>query len=233
MRKQIEEQQRRIREALLAELATKKTQIMVANEIRRKYIVKNGDTLESIAQAQLRDVNLSSLIYQVNKLTIKVSVENGKRIPQLKTGMVLYLPNITDIAIFRSSVNNARKSGSGIAAGVPSKTSLLDDARREALERLLGKLGENTDSSPRPRTYTVRLGDTLTAIATRHPALQDASLWKLVARLNNLSVDTDVNGMPLATLRRGSTLVLPTVQQIDDFKSEQTQQSRPAQMVAC
>ncbi len=219
LREQLHEQERRIREVLLAELATKKAQSMVANQIRRKYIIKTGDTLESIAISQLKDKHLALLIYQINKLSIRVELQAGKQLPRLKDGMSIYLPSGSDIAIFRSNLTNRSRCDVGISDGEVSKRPLssLSDVRREALERLLGNLQIAAGTSSRIH-YTARIGDTLQSIARRHPALQDSELWVLLAELNNLSTETDVYGTPFASAQRGASLILPTADEISKFR---------------
>jgi len=68
-----------------------------------------------------------------------------------------------------------------------------------------------------PIRYNVRLGDTLRSIAVRHPALRDVSLWRLLAEINNLPTDADEHGVPRAQLKRGTTLVLPSQEQIEAY----------------
>ncbi|MCT6647321.1 hypothetical protein N4G37_14750, partial [Enterococcus faecalis] len=64
-------------------------------EKRRRYIVREKDTLQSIATTQLRDVKLAPLIYEINKEIIQLRVENGKQVPDLKPKMIIWLPSTT------------------------------------------------------------------------------------------------------------------------------------------
>ena len=89
-----------------------------------------------------------------------------------------------------------------------------NEKRRAQVEKLLGPV----KSAPGAPTYVVRLGDTLRSIATKHPALNDVKLWKLLAEKNNLSTSCDAKGNPKAILQRGSKLLLPTVKEIADFR---------------
>src|SRR5262249_12150060 len=45
-----------------------------------------------------------------------------------------------------------------------------------------------------------------------------ASLWPLLAQVNNLSTDTDDDGAPLTVLKRGQSLFLPDRSQISQFR---------------
>src|SRR6185503_8198178 len=67
----------------------------------------------------------------------------------------------------------------------------------------------------------VRLGDTLQAIALRHPALQDISLWKLLAEMNGLDSGVDEHGKPIAQLKRGTSIIIPTEAEIREFRQRQ------------
>lgn len=91
-------------------------------EKRRRYIVREKDTLQSIATTQLRDVKLSPLIYEINKEVILLRVENGKQVPDLKPKMIIWLPSTTEIEEFRKGgVAGAR------ASGAPDKKMTADE----------------------------------------------------------------------------------------------------------
>ncbi|HEY9867799.1 MAG TPA: hypothetical protein V6D08_01210, partial [Candidatus Obscuribacterales bacterium] len=96
--------------------------------------------------------------------------------------------------------------------------------RRSNVEKLLGPVGSQKDESGRIK-YTVRLGDTLKSVAIKHPALQDVHLWKLLAEVNGLSTDTDVKGAPVAQLKRGSVIMIPPPQEIEEYREKHKLQS--------
>lgn len=205
---------------------------------RRRYIVREKDTLESIARAQLRDVRLASLIFQINRAVIPVKMQGTKQTYQLKPRMVIWLPSTLDIKNFRSKLASAPQpaaekkfataeeeladrfgenwSGEGqpeAGADLDADAVAATQQRRANIENLLGPIGNKKPEDGRQR-YVVRLGDTLKSVAIRHPALQDVSLWKLLAELNNLSTETDSKGTPVAKLGRGSQLVIPSPHEI-------------------
>jgi hypothetical protein len=94
-RKKREEQERLEREAI-------KLRIQKREEERRKrYLVKEKDTLESIAVKQLRDVRLATLIFDINKHLIPVKVVRGKPTRELKPRMIIFLPTNAEIDKFR------------------------------------------------------------------------------------------------------------------------------------
>lgn len=106
------------------------------------------------------------------------------------------------------------------AAGMLGAAVAKSQVRRANIEKILGPMAPKTPDSGRIR-YIVRLSDTLEGVAAKHPALKDASLWPLLARLNELSDEADDDDKPLATLRRGMVLNLPTPQEISQFRQTQ------------
>lgn len=65
------------------------------------------------------------------------------------------------------------------------------------------------------RTVKTRLGETLRSIALRH--LDDVRKWQLLALKNNLSIETDSKGAPLVVLSKGTVLVLPTEDEVENW----------------
>jgi hypothetical protein len=108
-RELMQERRRRDEQLLVAELGTKRRQPLFTDEPRKRYHVKNGDTLESIATKELKNRQLAYLIYQINKMWIGIKVKDGKRIPQLKVGMLLYLPSRSDTELYRSNMRHAKR----------------------------------------------------------------------------------------------------------------------------
>ena len=98
-------------------------------EKRRRYIVREKDTLQSIAAQQLRDVKLAPLIYEINKEVIQLRVENGKQVPDLKPKMIIWLPSTTEVEEFRKGgIAGARAAGQ-------------DDKKMTADEELVARFG--------------------------------------------------------------------------------------------
>ncbi|HEY9754393.1 MAG TPA: LysM peptidoglycan-binding domain-containing protein, partial [Oculatellaceae cyanobacterium] len=90
--------------------------------------------------------------------------------------------------------------------------------RRENVEKVLGPLGKQQTKAIE---YTVRLGDSLKSIATKHPALQDVALWELIASVNKITVPG--RDSSAVKLNRGSKLILPTPDEIAEFREEQAE----------
>ena len=220
-------------------------------EKRQKYVIKPGDTLESIAGKMLRDQRLAGLIFDINQAVIPVRLVNGKKVPELPPRLVIWLPTPTEVRDYRVRLVNrktpaaeqpkfasaedelAAKFGTGWDGNpeVASTSGSIEDmedaaraayqARRAHIESLLGPLSPKSVEPSAPK-YVVRLGDSLKSVAVKHPSLQDVALWKLVAELNRLSTKTDEKGSPLANLRRGQTLIMPTVEEIAAFRKRES-----------
>lgn len=125
----------------------------------------------------------------------------------------------------------------GVPSAVPTRPltptesiPALDSAsqkRKANIESLLGSLSSQVEKDGRIR-YNCRLGDTLRSVAMRHPALKDHALWRLLAQVNSLSVETDDKGNPVAALKRGTTLVLPTAAEINEFREHNKSDFSPS-----
>ncbi|MBI4534097.1 MAG: LysM peptidoglycan-binding domain-containing protein, partial [Candidatus Melainabacteria bacterium] len=254
-RRELEEQAKR--DALLALLAARKAKEQaekaLEEKIRReeqehlkrrraKYVVVEGDTLESIAQKMLQDQSLAPLIFEINRQVIPSRKVQDKLFVHLKPKQLVYLPLPEDIKKFRlrplksrtmefryvtlltptgeqSKTNDSlqEKLGSESKTSPTAEVPSATQTRRQNIESLLGSLSGIADESGRIK-YCVRLGDTLESIAIKHPALQDVGLWKLVAEINNLTTDVDSKGSPLVTVQRGQVLSLPSAEEIANYR---------------
>jgi hypothetical protein len=221
---------------------------------RIRYVVRERDTLESIASKQLKDGKLGALIFEINRKEISLKVEHGREVADLRARQVIWLPSGVDIREFRKrlysgsvpqSANDSKLtaedelaarfgsnwsgadsgadtvfSGSGSPVAPPEVSPeevAATQTRRTNIESLLGPLSKPIAADGRIR-YVVRLGDTLKSVSMKHPSLQDISLWQLVAELNEIPVDTDEKGIPQAKLSRGSTLLIPSLDDIQQFR---------------
>ncbi|HEY9682745.1 MAG TPA: LysM peptidoglycan-binding domain-containing protein [Oculatellaceae cyanobacterium] len=98
-------------------------------------------------------------------------------------------------------------------------TTIAAAKRRENVEKVLGPLGKQQQT--KAIEYTVRLGDSLKSIATKHPALQDVALWELIASVNKITVPG--RDSSAVKLNRGSKLILPTPDEIAEFREEKAE----------
>jgi LysM repeat protein len=210
---------------------------------RRKYLVKEGDTLDSIAQKAFGESKMSVLIAAVNS---EVIAQDTDPHAPLQLGLSIWLPSEIEVEDFVGNVNDqltdaadqkltaeeelTRRFGNGwdgskkpTAEAAEPQADLITAAaaalaastkRRENVERLLGPLSEKKIDYI---TYTVRLGDTLKSVATKHPALKDVALWELVASVNEITVPE--NNASAVKLARGSKLKLPTAAEIEEFRN--------------
>lgn len=127
--KKQEDEERRIAEAqrysaaLLAALKARQAQDIAARiraqkelsedqltqrKTRKTYIVRKGDSLESIAQKLLMDKRLAPLILELNKTRLTVRIEGGRRVVDLAPNTVLVLPNSIEAQKF-IAVQNSNK----------------------------------------------------------------------------------------------------------------------------
>ncbi|PWU02898.1 MAG: hypothetical protein C5B53_01090 [Candidatus Melainabacteria bacterium] len=179
---------------------------------RRRYIVKDKDTLSSIAAKQLKDRRLGELIFEINKHLIPVKVVRGRPVRQLKSRMVIFLPTQVEVDEYRTRLGSAF----GESAEMADEMS-----ESEADQELVSIVGVKSSAPKVERQeYTVRLGDTLKTIAMKHPALSDIGLWLLLAEVNGLATEVDERGQPLAKLMRGNRLAIPTAAEIERFSKE-------------
>jgi hypothetical protein len=166
---------------------------------RKRYTVLESDSLATIARRIFKDKRLAELIRLLNPDLF------GEDIPldqiQLTAGMELILPTPDEILQYRVEVLgelNPDLFGGG-------KLSAKFNVKYEKREN-------------RRPMHACRLWDNLQSIASKHPKLQDESLWKLVAVLNSLSTEQGADGMALAKLKRGQVLILPSEKDIRDYR---------------
>lgn len=195
------------------------------DERRRRYVVKDKDTLVSIAAKQLRDRRLADLIFEINRHIIPSKVVRGRTVRVLKARTVIYLPTSAEIDGFRGRFGSATTTEAEIAEE-------LDEEAAEILAQVTEGTGK-PDESARPSSeeqvppaiidrlrYTVRLGDTLKSVAMKHPALSDVTLWTLLAQVNGLSTEVDGKGQAITRLMRGNQLSIPTPDEIAQFRAK-------------
>jgi hypothetical protein len=126
-------------------------------EKRLKYIVKEGDTLESIASKMLRDKQLAGLIYDINKTIIPSKMEGGRTVPALKVGLVIWLPTAQDIKDYRVKLMTGALKGAPAPGGAAPAGAKFANAEEE----LSARFGSNWDAGtpggtpPAPQTAPV------------------------------------------------------------------------------
>jgi len=197
----------------------------------RTYVVKAGDTLESIASDVLFDFKLGLLIYIINKAILPAQVDWQQC--KLREGTVLFLPEEAEIRSFRlAMIEKEKQAGTLISRPIDDQLATANSGaatteiltkRRLNIERLLGPLNTPSQHSSlsHRQQVAVRLGDTLRSIALKNHCLQDVSLWKFLAQLNELSTGVDTKGAPIAILTRGMVLQLPTAEEIAEYRAQQ------------
>jgi hypothetical protein len=173
---------------------------------RRIYKVEKGETSEEIAVKLLNDKRLSGLIRLLNPDLLG---EDGEfDIVKLQPDTELILPNMEEVIQYKIHVLHDQ---------LPSY--LFESYIKNPDPKIAGEAKEFRSQ------YSCRLGDTLISVAKRHPALGDESLWKLVAKVNNLSRQQDHQGKPIVRLKRRQILQIPSVREIEVFIRKQSAKS--------
>ncbi len=85
-------------------------------EVRKKYVVREGDTLESIAENMLGDKRFKMLLEIVNRGYITYHWKGSVRIADLKVGQVIWLPTPNEVRIHSSLFFTAKNSKSHMSA---------------------------------------------------------------------------------------------------------------------
>ncbi|MBK9143898.1 MAG: LysM peptidoglycan-binding domain-containing protein [Candidatus Melainabacteria bacterium] len=124
----------------LRERKLKEAKLAQEDKKRRRYVVKKGDTLESIAEKELRDPRLAALIYDINKKIIPTRDENGKQVAYLPRGLIIWLPSPAESREFRSKLMTGR-------IGAPDATMGSGTAGKYTTpeEELAARFGERWD----------------------------------------------------------------------------------------
>lgn len=94
---------------------------------RRKYIVREGDTLESIAEKIIGDSRFSILLEMINRGGIRYKWEGSNRKPLLRDGQVLWLPTPNEVKAHRG-LFFTRKSKQALQTGRNEDASSVQPA---------------------------------------------------------------------------------------------------------
>jgi hypothetical protein len=78
-----------------------RTSKAISSGARPKYIVKQGDTVESIAQFQLGNAAFAELIVIINRADINVRLLPDGSPASLNNGLILRLPTEEELEIYR------------------------------------------------------------------------------------------------------------------------------------
>lgn len=216
---------------------------------RLRYKVKESDTLGSIALKFLSDASLAPAIFHINRTAIPVITHGGKLYAMPPANLTIWIPCDDDIDYFKSTgagkkyqqLNfdgikfasaeeelqarfGRRWYGPAESDASASEAKELNQAETQRRQNIASALGLSESSkegslSNGRLSYQVRLGEGLKSIALRHPLLKNVDFWKLLAAVNGLSAETDEKGAPIAQLKRGMKILLPSKQEIEDYRS--------------
>lgn len=252
---------------------------------RTKYLVKEGDTLESIAQVKLGDARLFPLLITINRALVNYRLEGERKVAFVVANQYLWLPTDHELEIhkrnffgkqgkdgkegsfslgisskqntpiippvsfdrtrevsaevranlqdFRPSTNRGTvisgpASGSNFAPAKKAQSRADNgnmagniDKVRHAGGRQSIKLDEIEFASTQVthrQCYQVREGETLMSIAASLESMGHISMWKLLAKINGFQAREDGAGKPVENLFAGQFIVLPTAEELNEFK---------------
>ncbi len=67
---------------------------------RKKYIVQEGDTIDSIAETELGDARFANLIFTINQANIASRLQDGKKVAiKLDPGQIIWLPSDHELQV--------------------------------------------------------------------------------------------------------------------------------------
>lgn len=265
---------------------------------RTKYIVKEGDTLESIAETKLGDLRLVRLLITINRAHIGYAeTENGK-VAYVVPDQSLWLPTPDEVEVHKKNFFGKKDkhgnytNGTSSQQNTPIKTPVnfdrtqisgevsgnFQDFRPSSnpsgeranvgYEMKNGKISKpnsqpNFQPNFRPNSYSnagpnpvsgnldklryagnrpsvkielepvqqpdsvqishrqcyqVGADETLLSIAASLPSMGHISMWRLLAKINGYQLDEDSTGKPLTSLTAGQFIVLPTQEELNEFK---------------
>jgi len=261
---------------------------------RTKYLVKEGDTLESIAQEKLGDARLVQLLITINRAVVNYRLEGERKVAYVVPNQYMWLPTDHELEVHKrnffgkhgkdSSVSlaiNSKQntplippvsfdhtkevsvevsasmqdfrpassssnpiSGNRMSAGYevkkavpnagsinhPNSSSVNEtgskmagnlDKLRHAGDRKSVNLDEieylSTQVSHR-QCYQVREGESLMSIAASLESMGHISMWKLLAKINGFQIEEGDLGKPAEKLHAGQFIVLPTTEELNEYK---------------
>jgi uncharacterized Zn-binding protein involved in type VI secretion len=252
---------------------------------RTKYLVKEGDTLESIAQEKLGDSRLFPLLITINRALVNYRLEGERKVAFVVANQYLWLPTDHELEIHKRNFFGKQgkdgKDGS-ISLGISSKqnTPIIPpvsfDRTREVSTEVRANIqdfrpstnsgtvisgpvsGSNSSAAQKAQSqesgskmagnvdkvrhaggrqsikldeiefvsaqvthrqcYQVREGETLLSIAASLESMGHISMWKLLAKINGFQIKEDGAGKPVENLFAGQFIVLPTAEELNEFK---------------
>ena len=261
---------------------------------RTKYLVKEGDTLESIAQEKLGDARLVQLLITINRAVVNYRLEGERKVAYVVPNQYMWLPTDHELEVHKrnffgkhgkdSSVSlaiNSKQntplippvsfdhtkevsaevsasmqdfrpassssnpiSGNRMSAGyevkkaVPnsgSSSRLINGSVSETGSKMAGNLDKLRHAGDRKsvnldeieylstqvshrQCYQVREGESLMSIAASLESMGHISMWKLLAKINGFQIEEGDLGKPAEKLHAGQFIVLPTTEELNEYK---------------
>lgn len=104
----------------------------VGANVRVRYTVKEGETLQSIAESELGDVRLSDLIMTINRSEILYRLTEEGKVPFVYPGQLILLPSEQELNIYRKNFFGKKGTKDGAMSGVSSAEVTVEDESRDS-----------------------------------------------------------------------------------------------------
>lgn len=88
---------------------------------RTKYLVKEGDTLESIAQEKLGDARLVQLLITINRALVNYRLEDEKKVAYVVPNQYMWLPTDHELDVHKKNFFGKQGKDGSIAIAINSK----------------------------------------------------------------------------------------------------------------
>lgn len=88
---------------------------------RTKYLVKEGDTLESIAQEKLGDARLVQLLITINRALVNYRLEDEKKVAYVVPNQYMWLPTDHELDVHKKNFFGKHGKDGSIAIAINSK----------------------------------------------------------------------------------------------------------------
>ncbi|MBX9950379.1 MAG: LysM peptidoglycan-binding domain-containing protein, partial [Candidatus Obscuribacterales bacterium] len=261
---------------------------------RTKYLVKEGDTLESIAQEKLGDARLVQLLITINRAVVNYRLEGEKKVAYVVANQYMWLPTDHELEVHKRNFfgkhgkdgsvalainskqntplippvsfdhtievsaevsasmqdfrpasspsnpisNNRMSAGYEVKKVVPNAGSLSrpdSGSESETGSKMAGNLDRLRHAGDRKsvnldqiefastqvshrQCYQVREGESLMSIAASLESMGHISMWKLLAKINGFQIEEGGLGKPVEKLHEGQFIVLPTTEELNEYK---------------
>lgn len=102
------------------------------SNVRVRYSVKDGESLQSIAESELGDARFSDLIMTINRSEILYRLTDEGKVPFVYPGQLILLPSEQELNIYRKNIFGKNGTRGSAMSGVSSAEITVEDESRES-----------------------------------------------------------------------------------------------------